>query len=94
MPGYETNDELSDRIKDLSKARQSLIEELQAIMWYDERIDTAKDKDLKYVLNFNKNDEKEHASLLLEWLRKHDPELDKELRKILFSKKNLKDYKA
>jgi hypothetical protein len=93
MPGYETNDELSDRIKDLSKARQSLIEELQAIMWYDERIDTTKDKDLKYVLNYNKNDEKEHATLLLEWLRRNDPELNERLKSILFSKKDLKKYK-
>ncbi|MGC8516610.1 MAG: ferritin family protein [Candidatus Acidifodinimicrobium sp.] len=87
MPRYEVADDLDERTKDLSRARQSLIEEIEAIMFYDERAAATKDKDLKEVIIHNRDDEKEHASLLLEWLRKHDESLDKELKKTLFSKK-------
>ncbi|MGC8669921.1 MAG: ferritin [Candidatus Micrarchaeia archaeon] len=80
-----------EKTTDLSRARQSLIEELQAQMWYDERISATKDKTLKGVLAHNRDDEKEHAILLLEWLRRHDAPLDKELNEILFKNKELKD---
>ncbi|MGC8651703.1 MAG: ferritin [Candidatus Micrarchaeia archaeon] len=88
--GYiESN--VDEETANLSRARQSLIEELQAQMWYDERISATKDKSLKAVLAHNRDDEKEHATLLLEWLRRHDAPLDKELKEILFKNKELKD---
>lgn len=89
MPRYEVADDLSEKVKDLSRARQSLIEELEAMMFYDERADATKDKDLRYIMEHNRDDEKEHAVLLLEWLRRHDSAIDKELHEILFSKKEL-----
>jgi len=70
---------IDEKTRDLSRARQSLVEELQAIMWYDERISATKDKSLAKVLAYNRDDEKEHAALLLEWLTAHDPALKKEL---------------
>ncbi len=88
--GYvESN--IDEKTMDLSRARQSLIEELQAQMWYDERISATKDESLKGVLAHNRDDEKEHATLLWEWLRRHDAPLDKELKEILFSNKDLKE---
>ncbi|MBE5728459.1 ferritin [Candidatus Parvarchaeota archaeon] len=86
MPRYEVAEDLDEKTKDLSRARQSLVEEIEAIMFYDERANATKDKDLKAVIMHNRDDEKEHASLLLEWLRKHDEALDRELKKNLFSK--------
>ncbi len=91
MPMYETGDELSEKIKDLSRARQSLIEEMQAIMFYDERLDASKDENLKAVIKHNRDDEKEHFSMLLEYLRRNDPELDRELKENLFGKKELNE---
>ncbi len=88
---YETGDELSEKIKDLSRARQSLIEEMQAIMFYDERLDASKDENLKAVIKHNRDDEKEHFSMLLEYLRRNDPELDRELKENLFGKKELNE---
>ena len=76
---------------DLNRARQSFIEEVQAIMWYDERADAATDEELKGVLVHNRDDEKEHATLLLEWLRRKDPAFAKELEEILFKDKPLKE---
>ena len=91
MPRYEVAEDLSEKIRDLSRARQSLIEEIEAMMFYDERSDATKDSDLKHVMEHNRDDEKEHAVLLLEWLRRHDPALDKELKETLFSKKQIKE---
>ncbi|MGC8538763.1 MAG: ferritin [Candidatus Micrarchaeia archaeon] len=86
---YEEN--VDEKTKDVNRARQSLIEELQAMMWYDERVSASKDKGLKAVLAHNRDDEKEHATLLLEWLRRHDAPLDKELKEIIFKNKELSE---
>ena len=75
----------------MSRARQSHIEETQAIMFYDERLDATKDQELKDVIRHNRDDEKEHFSLLLEFLGRNDLELDRELNEILCSKKELKE---
>lgn len=62
---------------DLKKARQSLIEELEAINWYETRIEETKDDKLKKILEHNRDEEKEHAAMLLEWIRKNDKVQDK-----------------
>ncbi len=67
--------------KDLEFARQSLIEELQAINWYQERIERCEDEDLKKILTHNMNEEKEHVAMLMEWIRKNDKEQDKVFEK-------------
>jgi hypothetical protein len=86
---YEEN--VDEKTKDLNRARQSLVEEIQAMMWYDERVSATKDKTLAAVLAHNRDDEKEHATLLLEWIRRHDEAMAKELKEILFSSKDLSD---
>ncbi|KUO92981.1 MAG: ferritin [Thermocladium sp. ECH_B] len=91
MPRYEELKDIDKHVVDLSRARQSLIEELEAIMFYDERISATSDESLREVLKHNRDDEKEHASLLIEWLRRNDPEFDKELREKLFTKKPLSE---
>ncbi len=62
---------------DLRKARQSLIEELEAVNWYEARIEGVKDEGLKKVLEHNRDEEKEHIAMLLEWIRKNDLSQDK-----------------
>ncbi|VVB77491.1 Uncharacterised protein [uncultured archaeon] len=84
---YSEKGNVSGKTLDMDRARQSLIEELQAIMWYDERADATTDEDLRSVLKHNRDDEKEHASLLLEWLRRQDPKIDEKLKAILFADK-------
>ena len=81
---YKEEGKISERTLNLNRARQSFVEELQAIMWYDERADATSDKELREVLAHNRDDEKEHASLLLEWLRRNDKTFDKRLKEILF----------
>ena len=65
---------------DLEKARQSLIEELEAINWYERRIEETYDDELRQILEHNREEEKEHVAMLTEWIRKNDKEQDKHFR--------------
>ena len=67
------------------RAVVSLGEELEAIDWYDQRVDATQDAELKQILAHNRDEEKEHAAMTLEWLRRHDPQLDAALRTYLFA---------
>src|SRR5262245_18512783 len=67
------------------RATASLGEELEAIDWYDQRVDASQDDELREVLAHNRDEEKEHAAMTLEWLRRHDPKLDVTLRTYLFT---------
>jgi hypothetical protein len=66
-----------EKAKNLARARQSLIEELDAINVYEERFQASKDLKLKKILAHNRDEEKEHAAMLVEYLRKNDPAFDK-----------------
>ena len=74
---YEDPKKLSEKTKNLERARQSLIEELEAINWYEQRVELTKDESLKKILQHNMDEEKEHVAMLIEWLRKNDPTQDK-----------------
>jgi len=80
------NEENNKIIGDINIARQSLIDELLAQKRYDEGIIASNNKDLAGILEHNRDDEKEHAALLIEWIRRNDMPLDKELKEILFKK--------
>lgn len=81
---HEPAEKLSPATIDRHRATVSLMEELEAIVWYDQRIDAATDETLKAILRHNRDEEKEHAAMVLEWLRRQDPVLDQQLRTYLF----------
>lgn len=74
---HEGRENLTDETKDLERARKSLMEEFEAINWYQERIENTKNNDLKKVLEHNRDEEKEHAAMLMEVIRKLDKTQDK-----------------
>ncbi|MGO9333941.1 MAG: encapsulin-associated ferritin-like protein [Acidimicrobiales bacterium] len=82
---HEPEDRISPETADRHRAIVSLEEELQAIDWYDQRVDATGDASLAAVLAHNRDEEKEHAAMLLEWLRRHDVVLDRNLRTYLFT---------
>lgn len=84
---HEPVSELSDETRDLHRAIVSLMEELEAVDWYNQRVDACKDPELQAILAHNRDEEKEHAAMLLEWLRRRDGGFDKELRDYLFTNK-------
>ena len=77
MPKYEKPEDLTEESKNLERARQSLIEELEAVNWYQERIDASKDESLRKILEHNRDEEKEHVAMLMEWIRTNDSTQDK-----------------
>jgi ferritin-like protein len=84
---HEPVEELSDETKDMHRAIVSLMEELEAVDWYNQRADACKDPKLKAILRHNRDEEKEHAAMLLEWIRRNDPAFSKQLKDYLFTKK-------
>ena len=89
MIQYEEKKNMSEKTLDLDRARQSLIEELEAVNWYQERIDATKDTALKEILSHNRDEEKEHAAMLIEWIRRQDPAFHHELETYLFKKESI-----
>jgi len=87
MSYQEPAADLSDQARDMHRAIESLKEELEAVDWYHQRVDACKDAELKALLAHNRDEEKEHASMLLEWIRRKDPKFSKELRDWLFTDK-------
>jgi len=77
VPKYEKEAKLSEKTLDLERARQSLVEELEAVNWYQERIDSSSNASLRKILEHNRDEEKEHVAMLLEWIRKNDKTQDK-----------------
>ena len=84
---HEPIDEISDETRDMHRAITSLMEELEAVDWYNQRVGACKDEVLKSILEHNRDEEKEHAAMVLEWIRRKDPRFDHELRDFLFTDK-------
>lgn len=86
---HEPVEELSDETRDMHRAIISLMEELEAVDWYNQRVDACKDKELKAILAHNRDEEKEHAAMVLEWIRRIDNTFSKELKDYLFTNKKI-----
>jgi uncharacterized protein len=82
---HEPLDALSEEIRDRHRAIASIMEELDAVDWYDQRVEATSDPELAAILAHNRDEEKEHAAMALEWLRRRDPKLDENLRTYLFA---------
>jgi ferritin-like protein len=82
---HEPVELLTPEVIERHRAITSLMEELEAVDWYDQRVSATTDEELKSVLAHNRDEEKEHAAMTLEWLRRHDPKWDEMLRTYLFT---------
>ena len=88
---HEPVEELSQATRDMHRAILSLMEELEAVDWYAQRAEVCKDPELRAILEHNRDEEKEHAAMVLEWIRRHDPRFSKELKDYLFTSKPIRD---
>lgn len=88
---HEPIDEMSVETRDMHRALTSLMEELEAVDWYNQRIDVCKCDELKSILVHNRDEEKEHAAMLLEWIRRRDSTFNSELKDYLFTDKPISD---
>ena len=88
---HESPDELSDKAKTLTRALNSLKEEVEAVDWYNQRRDVEKDEELKDILKHNMLEEIEHACMTIEWLRRNMEGWDEELETYLFKEEKITD---
>ena len=84
---HEPLTELSEETMDMHRAIVSLMEELEAVDWYNQRVDACNNPALRAILAHNRDEEKEHAAMVLEWIRRQDPKMDEELKDYLFTDK-------
>jgi len=81
----EDRNKLSVKTQDIKRAIDSLREELDAVDAYNQRAEACKDNTLRKILVHNADEEREHAAMLLEWIRTQDSVLSKELKDYLFT---------
>jgi ferritin-like protein len=91
---HEAVESLTELTIDRHRANVSLQEELEAADWYDQRVSATNDVSLAAVLAHNRDEEKEHAAMTLEWLRRHDGVLDGHLRRYLFTSEPITEVEA
>ena len=82
---HESEERLAPATRDMHRAIVSLMEELEAVDWYQQRMDATQDGELRDILRHNRDEEKEHAAMVLEWIRRRDPSFDAKLREYLFT---------
>lgn len=81
---HEPIEFLDEKTQDLTRVIKSIMEEFEAVDWYNQRMSATKDESLKAILKHNRDEELEHAAMGIEWLRRQLPEFDAELRENLF----------
>ena len=81
---HEKREDLSKNTLDLKRALDSLEEELEAVDWYQQRADATSNEELKKILEHNRDEEKEHAAMLIEWIRQNDDAFAHEIKDYLF----------
>jgi hypothetical protein len=84
---HEPVEQIGKKARDKHRALLSLMEKLESVDRYDQRIEVCDDDQLRTIFEHNQSEEKEHAAILLEWLRRNDATLSEELNKHLFSDK-------
>lgn len=82
---HESEERLGAEVVDVHRAVVSIQEELEAVDWYNQRAHATGDSELAAILEHHRDEEKEHAVMLLEWLRRRDPALDDHMRTYLFT---------
>src|SRR3954447_7635403 len=82
---HERYDDMSEEVLNFSRALKSLQEELEAVDWYNQRVQATRDDQLKRILAHNRDEEVEHAMMALEYLRRINPVFDKHMRTYLFT---------
>tara|TARA_R110002073_G_scaffold7632_4_gene43291 strand:- start:685 stop:1044 length:360 start_codon:yes stop_codon:yes gene_type:complete len=91
---HEKEELLSAEGKDLHRAITSLMEELEAVDWYQQRIDATSENQLVAILQHNRDEEWEHAAMLIEWLRRHNPVFDRNLQTYLFTEGDIREKES
>jgi uncharacterized protein len=91
---HEPVEKLDEKALDISRALNSLKEEVEAVDWYNQRVVASKDPELKAIMAHNRDEEIEHACMTLEWLRRNMDAWDEELKTYLFKEGNITELEG
>ena len=91
---HEDANKLGPEVIDQHRAIVSLMEELEAVDWYNQRAKATSNPELRAILEHNRDEEKEHASMVLEWLRRGDPKFAQHLKTFLFTEGPVTEIEA
>ena len=91
---HVSREKLSRKTLEMHYAITSLMEEFEAVDWYRQRADDIDDPELKAIVLHNAREELEHAAMVLEWIRRRDPQLDAQLREYLFKDGSITGHEA
>src|SRR5713101_6760428 len=91
---HEDPNKLGPEVIDQHRAIVSLMEELEAVDWYNQRAKATSNAELRAIMEHNRDDEKEHASMVLEWLRRSDPVLMQHFKTYLFTEGSITEIEV
>lgn len=89
---HESTSQLTAQTIEMHRGLESLQEELEAVDWYAQRVDATDNPELKAIMAHNRDEEIEHAVMVIEWLRRNNKVFDEQLRKFLFTDKPIADH--
>lgn len=88
---HEPAETLSSETREIHRAISTVVEEWEAVDWYQQRMDVTDDEELRAILEHNRDEEIEHAMMGLEWLRRNVPAVDEMMRVFLFTEARIVD---
>lgn len=91
---HESAEKLTPKIIDTHRAIVSVMEELEAVDWYNQRAKATSDPELRAILEHNRDEEKEHAAMGLEWLRRNDEKFAEHMKTYLFTEGSVTEIEA
>ena len=92
---HEPPEILDEKTKDITRALSTVMEEVEAVDWYNQRVNATSDPSLKAIMEHNRDEEIEHVCMALEWLRRNMPGAwDEELRTYLFTEGDITNLEA
>lgn len=86
---HEPPENFSTAALDIARALHSLKEEIEAVDWYHQRLENCSNAQLKKILKHNREEEIEHACMVLEWLRRNMDGWEGNLKKYLFTRNEI-----
>jgi hypothetical protein len=89
---HEPASELSDKTRTFARMITSLIEEAEAIGWYEQRLSLEKDREARAIMRNAQHEEFKHFGMDLEFLMRRTPKWRAVLQDILFQKGDIVEH--
>ena len=89
---HEPPNELSEKTRTFARMLTSMIEEAEAIGWYEQRLSLEKDRDARAIMSNAQHEEMKHFGMDLEFLLRKKPRWRETLKGILFKKGDIVEH--